>query len=102
MNTIFFYWDIRPEKDREYKDFLFSDYLPTMSRLGISITDSWFRMAGDGPQIMAIGESDSYSVMKSAIESREFKAIEVRLQDYVENYSKQMTHKSAGKNNRRD
>jgi hypothetical protein len=102
MNTIFFHWDIQPDKDKEYREFIFGEYLPSMSRLGITVTDGWLRMAGEGPQIMAIGESDNYNVMLSAIESREFKAIEARLLKYVENYSKHVTRKGAGKKNNKD
>jgi len=88
MSTIFFYWDIKPEKDKEYMDFIFNDYLPSMSRLGISVTDGWLKIAGEGPQIIALGESDDVATTLTAIESREFRAAETRLLNFVENYSK--------------
>jgi hypothetical protein len=90
MSTIFFYWDIKPEKDREYMDFIFNDYLPSMARLGVNVTDGWLKIAGDGPQIMALGESDDYPTARQAMDSREFRAIEGRLLNYVENYSKRV------------
>ncbi|MEI6043255.1 MAG: hypothetical protein WCS37_02570 [Chloroflexota bacterium] len=93
MSTIFFYWDIRPEKDKEYMDFIFSDYLPSMSRMGISVTDGWLKVAGEGPQIMALGESDDYLTIHQALDSREFRAIETRLQNHVENYSKHLARR---------
>lgn len=102
MNTIYFNWDIRPDKDKEYKEFIFRDYLPSMSRLGITVSDGWFRMAGEGPQIIAIGESDNYGVTKAAIESREFRTVEARLLNYVENYSKHIVRRSARKKNGKD
>ncbi len=88
MSTIFFYWDIKPDKDKEYMDFIFNDYLPSMSRLGISVTDGWLKIAGEGSQIIALGESEDVATALSAIESREFRATENRLLNYVENYSK--------------
>ncbi len=88
MSTIFFYWDIKPDRDKEYMDFIFNDYLPSMSRLGINVTDGWLKMAGDGPQIMALGESEDVATTISALGSREFRATESRLLNYVENYSK--------------
>ena len=102
MNTVFFYWDVQVDKDKEYRDFIFSEYLPVMSRLGITITDGWLRMAGAGPQIMAIGEGTTSDSIASALSSREFQAIETRLLKYVQNYSKHQTRKSARKNNSRD
>ncbi len=93
MSTIFFYWDIKPEKDKEYMDFIFNDYLPAMSRLGISVTDGWMKVAGEGPQIMALGESDDPTTARTALDSREFRATEARLLNFVENYSKHIARR---------
>lgn len=94
MSTIFFYWDIKPDKDKDYMDFIFNDYLPSMSRLGINVTDGWLKMAGEGPQIMALGESDDYPTVRQALGSREFRATENRLLTYVENYSKHIARRN--------
>ena len=102
MNTIFFYWDVRSDKDKEYQNFIFSEYLPAMSRMGITVIDGWLKMVGDGPQIIAVGEGANYDQVNTALNSREFKAIETRLFKYVENYSKHITRKSTGKKNSRD
>ena len=99
MNTIFFYWDVRDGKEKEYRDFLFSEYLPSMAQMGVTVRDGWVRMAGAGPQIMAIGEADNITNVTIALGSREFQAIEARLQNYVENYSKHITRKSVRKRN---
>jgi hypothetical protein len=88
MSTIFFYWDVKPEKDKEYMDFIFNEYLPSMARLGINVTDGWLKIAGEGSQIIALGESDDVITSMSALESREFRATENQLLNYVENYSK--------------
>ena len=90
MRSICFSWDIKSDKEKEYMDFVFNEYLPAMTRMGITVTDGWYRMAGEGPQIMAIGEGDSVTSITQAMESREFHSLELRLLDYVENYSKQM------------
>ncbi len=93
MSTVFFYWDIKPEKDKEYMDFIFNDYLPSMSRLGISVTDGWLKVAGEGAQIIALGESEDRATTLSALQSREFLATETRLLHYVENYSKHIARR---------
>lgn len=94
MSTIFFYWDIRPEKDREYMDFYFNECLPGMSRVGITVADVWLKVAGEGPQIMALGESDGPDTARQAIESADFRSLETRLQTYVENYSKRLARRN--------
>lgn len=93
MSTIFFYWDIKPEKDKEYMDFIFNDYIPSMARVGINVTDGWLKVAGEGAQIMALGESDDYSTARAALQSREFRAAEGRLLQFVENYSKHLARR---------
>ncbi len=93
MSTIFFYWDIKPEKDREYMDFYFNECLPAMSKVGIYVSDVWLKVAGQGPQIIALGESDGPDTARKAISSREFGNLENRLQTYVENYSKHLTRR---------
>lgn len=100
MSTIFFYWDIKPDKDKDYMDFIFNDYLPSMSRLGITVTDGWLKMAGEGPQIMALGESDDHATTRQALGSREFRATENRLLMYVENYSKHVARRNIKNENR--
>lgn len=94
MSTIFFYWDIKPEKDKEYMDFIFNDYLPSMARVGISVTDGWLKVAGEGSQIIALGESDDYATAHAAIQSREFRATEARLLQFVGNYSKHLAKRN--------
>jgi hypothetical protein len=94
MSTIFFFWDIQPDRDREYLDFIMNDYLSAMARTGINLTDGWLKIAGEGSQVIALGESDSYSAAVKAMESKEFQAIETRLLTYVENYSKYIAKRS--------
>ena len=90
MRSICFSWDIKSEKEKDYMDFIFNEYLPSMTRMGITVTDGWYKMAGEGPQIMAMGEGENSTSVSRTMESREFHSLELRLLDYVENYSKQM------------
>jgi hypothetical protein len=94
MSTIFFFWDIQPDRDREYLDFIMNDYLAAMARTGINMTDGWLKVAGEGPQIIALGESENYSSAVQAMESKDFQLIETRLLRYVENYSKYIAKRS--------
>ncbi len=88
MSTIFFCWDIRSEKEREYRDFISNEYLPSLAKLGVDVTDGWYKMAGDGSQVIYLGESDDAATAMKALESREYRAIETRLNTFVENYNR--------------
>lgn len=94
MSTIFFFWDIQADRDREYLDFIMNDYLSAMARTGINLTDGWIKIAGEGSQVIALGESENYPAAVRAMESKEFQAIESRLLRYVENYTKFIARRS--------
>lgn len=94
MSTIFFYWDVKADKDQEYLNFVWNDYLPSMARLGISMQDGWLKIAGEGSQIWALGETDDHPSALNALQSREFQNVENRLLDYVENYSHRFARRS--------
>ena len=93
MSTVFFYWDIKPTKDKDYLDFIFQDYLPSMAKMGISVTDGWLKVAGEGSQIIAVGECDDAATALTAFKSREFLATEARLLKFVDNYSKHLARR---------
>ncbi|NWJ48465.1 MAG: hypothetical protein HXX08_21625 [Chloroflexi bacterium] len=93
MSTLFFLWDIRSEKEREYKDFISNEFLPLLGKLDMSVTDGWLKIAGEGPQMMYLAESDDLETAIQVLGSKELKAIETRLLPYVENYSKHLAHR---------
>ena len=47
-------WDILPGREQEYFEFVVRDFIPGMQRLGLEVSDAWFTMYGDHPQIMVI------------------------------------------------
>jgi hypothetical protein len=45
-------WDIIPEKEREYFEFIVREFIPGMQRAGFNLTDAWATVYGKQPQIL--------------------------------------------------
>ena len=56
-------WDILPNKEREFLDFLLQEFTPALQKVGLQPTDAWLTVYGDGPQVLAggMGQGRSHS-----------------------------------------
>ncbi|TFG49453.1 MAG: hypothetical protein E4H33_02225 [Anaerolineales bacterium] len=80
-------WDILPDKEQEYFEFVISDFLPEIKQLGISPVDAWYTMYGDQPQIMITAKTQSQASLNVVMASKEWQLLLENLSKYVENFS---------------
>lgn len=80
-------WDILPDKEQEYFEFVISDFLPEIKQLGISPVDAWYTMYGDQPQIMVTAKTQSQTSLSVVMASKEWQQLLENLSKYVENFS---------------
>lgn len=80
-------WDILPDKEQEYFEFVISDFLPEIKQLGISPVDAWYTMYGDQPQIMITAKTQSQASLNVVMASKEWQQLLENLSKYVENFS---------------
>lgn len=80
-------WDILPDKEQEYFEFVISDFLPEIKQLGISPVDAWYTMYGDQPQIMVTAKTQSQASLNVVMASKEWQLLLENLSKYVENFS---------------
>ncbi|MFN2113991.1 MAG: hypothetical protein ACK2TT_12815 [Anaerolineales bacterium] len=80
-------WDILPNKDQEYFEFVISDFIPEIKQLGISPVDAWYTMYGDQPQIMVAAKIQSQAALNVAMASKEWQRLIDNLLQFVENFS---------------
>ena len=45
-------WDIAPEREQEYFEFVVREFIPGVQKLGFELTDAWATIYGGQPQIM--------------------------------------------------
>jgi hypothetical protein len=80
-------WDILPNKEQEYFEFVISDFIPEIKQLGISVVDAWYTMYGDQPQIMVAAKTQSQAALNVAMASKEWQRLIDNLLQFVENFS---------------
>ena len=80
-------WDILPNSEQEYFEFMISNFLPEIKQLGIQPGDAWYTMYGDQPQIMVTAKIQSHAALNGAMDSKEWQRLQESLMELVENYS---------------
>lgn len=89
-------WDILPGREQEYFEFVVRDFIPGMQKLGLEVSDAWFTMYGDQPQIMAAAQSSSLATLNRILASGEWQELTRLLLDYVENFQHKIVSAKAG------
>lgn len=89
-------WDIAPEREQEYFEFVVREFLPGVQRLGFELSDAWATAYGDQPQILVGAVLPSMSKVYQILHSSEWKRLKNQLQDFVRNYSHKVVKASGG------
>ena len=45
-------WDITPDREQEYFEFVIREFIPGVQRLGFELSDAWATVYGSQPQIL--------------------------------------------------
>jgi hypothetical protein len=80
-------WDILPNREQEYFEFVIRDFIPEIKDLGISPVDAWYTMYGDQPQIMIAAKIQSQAALNVAMASKEWQRLIESLMQFVDNFS---------------
>ncbi len=89
-------WDIRPETDSEYFEFLVHEFIPGLNKLGIIEIQVWYTQFGECEQKLASGITQSISDMKTALKSEEWEMLTNKLKSYVNNFSQKVINATGG------
>ena len=80
-------WDILPNREQEYFEFLISDFIPEIKGLGISVVNAWYTLYGEQPQIMVSAKIQSQAALNVAMASKEWQRLLDNLLQFVENFT---------------
>jgi hypothetical protein len=89
-------WDILPGREQEYFEFVVRDFIPGMQKLGLEVSDAWFTMYGEQPQIMAAAQMSNLNSLNRVLASDEWQELTRLLLDYVENFQHKIVPAKAG------
>jgi hypothetical protein len=84
-------WDIRPNRDREYFEFMVGEFNPKITALGLEPIQAWLTMYGeDSPQIILEAKTNDLESMKRILATTQWAELKSRLLEYVDNYDQKV------------
>jgi len=72
------------------------EFGPAMSEAGLQLTDAWYTMYGDGPQVLAGGVTDTLERMREVLSSKEWRELEAKLLTFVDHYERRIVEATGG------
>ncbi|MCI0397858.1 MAG: hypothetical protein L0332_22105 [Chloroflexi bacterium] len=93
---ILLYWDIQPGSESEYFEFMVSEFIPGLKRLGINSPGVWYTAYGSSEQIMVSGITETEEHMKYILHSKEWTRLKEKLADLVSNYRQKVIRATGG------
>ena len=89
-------WDIAPEHEQEYFEFVVREFIPGFQRLGFELSDAWATVYGERPQILVGAVLPTQQKARQVLRSTEWKSLYNQLQGYVHNYSQKLVEAGGG------
>ena len=89
-------WDIAPEREQEYFEFVVREFIPGVQRLGLELKDAWATVYGTRPQILVGALLPTVAKARQVMRTTEWVSLHNQLQDYVINYSEKIVEAHGG------
>jgi len=80
-------WDIAPERDQEYFEFVVGEFVPGVQRIGLQPVEAWATIYGPYPQIQVGLLAENAQRVQNALNSREWVQLQQQLFGYVNNFA---------------
>ena len=85
-------WDITPEHEQDYFEFVIRDYIPGVHLMGCELTDAWATVYGNKPQITVSVIIGSPRKARQLLFSEDWLSLNNRLQDFIQNYTMKLVY----------
>jgi hypothetical protein len=89
-------WDILPGREQEYYEFVVRDFIPTIQRLGLEMSDAWLTTYGNQPQIMAAAQSPNLAEIRRILQSSDWHDLSGHLLEFVDNFDFKVVESKPG------
>jgi hypothetical protein len=80
-------WDIVPEHEQDYFEFVIGEFIPGVQRLGLQPAEAWATMYGEYPQIQVGILADDLRNVQQVLRSSGWKNLQEKLFGLVKNFS---------------
>ena len=89
-------WDIQAGAESEYFEFMVSEFIPGLKKLGIAHPGVWYTAYGQSEQILVSGITETADQMKYVLNSDEWANLKEKLEGLVRNYNQKVLPATAG------
>jgi hypothetical protein len=80
-------WDIAPEHEQEYFEFVIGEWIPGIQRMGLEPTEAWATIYGEYPQIQVALLAPDLPEALRVLNSMDWTRLRDQLFTFVKNYS---------------
>lgn len=80
-------WDISPEREQEYFEFVIGEFVPGVQRLGLQPVEAWATIYGGHPQIQVTLIAPDAAGARRILASADWQRLSEQLFSFVRNYS---------------
>ncbi len=80
-------WDIAPEHEQDYFEFVIGEFIPGVQRLGLQPVEAWATMYGNYPQIQVSMLGDDLQGVRQVLDTDGWSQLQEKLFALVKNYS---------------
>jgi hypothetical protein len=89
-------WDVPPEREQEYFEFLVREFIPGVQKLDFELTDAYATIYGNQPQILVGATMPSLLKIQQALNSSEWQSLHNQLSDFITNYTQKVVAAQGG------
>jgi hypothetical protein len=89
-------WDIAPEHEQEYFEFVIGEFIPGVQHLGLEPTEAWATIYGEYPQIMVAMLAPDLPDAQRVLNSVEWGKLREKLFTFVKNYTTKVVPAKGG------
>jgi len=83
-------WNIKPNSEQEYFEFVVREFLPEVQKFGFTLSDAWVTVYGNQPQILVGATLPTVESIKKIILSQAWDLLVERLVQYVSEYNEKI------------
>jgi len=89
-------WDISPEREQEYFEFVIGEFVPGVQRLGLQPIEAWATIYGNHPQIQVGLMAEDAVNARRILNSSDWLRLSEQLFTFVKNYSHKVVPARSG------
>ncbi len=89
-------WNIKPESEQEYFEFIIGEFIPGVKRIGLYPLEAWATLYGEYPQIQVGIVAPSEAVARRVLASPDWLALQNKLLEFVTDFSYKLVPQRRG------